>query len=254
MMDSSLRGNDKEKKKDSTRKPLPMREIVLDTETTGLDPNSGHRIVELACVELISHMPTGRHFHCYLNPERDMPQEAFKIHGLSAEFLSTHGLFESIAGSFLDFIETSPLVIHNAGFDMKFLNYELRKAGYPVLGKHPVIDTIPLARKAFPGSLVNLDALCRRFKIDLSRRDKHGALLDAQLLAEVYLELKGGKQHGMAFMKASTAIAENEENFREQGPSKKTWPLRSFPLSPEDQTAHTTFLEKHPNSLWHKVK
>jgi DNA polymerase-3 subunit epsilon len=257
-----LRGNDNGLSNDVTkddttqqpRKPKPMREIVLDTETTGLDPNSGHRIVEIACVELISHMPTGRHFHHYLNPERDMPLEAFKIHGLSAEFLSNHGLFESIAGSFLDFIETSPLIIHNAGFDMKFLNYELRKAGYPMLGKHPVVDTVPLARKAFPGSLVNLDALCRRFKIDLSRRDKHGALLDAQLLAEVYLELKGGKQHGMAFMKSSENALAEAALAQDRETPKKSWPLRSFPLSAEDQAAHTTFLEKHPKALWHKVK
>ena len=231
-----------------------MREIVLDTETTGLDPNSGHRIVEIACVELINHMPTGAYFHHYLNPERDIPQEAFKIHGLSAEFLSNHGIFESIASTFLDFIETSPLIIHNAGFDLKFLNFELRKAGFPTLGKHPVVDTIPLARKAFPGALVNLDALCRRFKIDLSRRDKHGALLDAQLLAEVYLELKGGKQHGMAFMKTSDNKLAEAALLQDQALPKKTWPQRHFPLSAADEAAHQTFLQRHPHSLWHKVK
>ena len=231
-----------------------MREIVLDTETTGLDPNSGHRIVEIACVELINHMPTGAHFHHYLNPERDMPHEAFKVHGLSAEFLSAYGLFETIAGPFLDFIETSPLVIHNAGFDMKFINYELRKAGFPALAKHPVIDTIPMARQAFPGAQVNLDALCRRFKIDLSARDKHGALLDAQLLAEVYLELKGGKQHGMAFMQGPSKTQGAPALDQPLKAPAKNWPLRTFSLSEKEKADHDAFLDKYPKALWHRVK
>ncbi len=231
-----------------------MREIVLDTETTGLDPNSGHKIVEIACVELKNHMPTGRHFHHYLNPQRDMPAEAFKVHGLSVEFLSAFGLFESIAGPFLDFIETSPLVIHNAGFDMKFLNYELRHAGFPALNKHPIIDTIPLARKAFPGAQVNLDALCRRFKIDLAAREKHGALLDAQLLAEVYLELKGGKQHGMVFMNNGENITGKSEILGEETAPKKLWPVRVFPLTVQEQKDHTAFMAKYPKALWHQLK
>ena len=171
-----------------------MREIVLDTETTGLDPYTGDRLVELGCVELVDSFPTGSTFHAYINPERDMPDEAFRIHGLSAEFLSDKPKFTAVAQDFLDFIEESKLVIHNAEFDMKFLNYELGLIGKDPLSKERVVDTLIIARRKYPGSPNSLDALCNRYKIDNSRRTKHGALLDSEILAEVYLELSGGRQ------------------------------------------------------------
>jgi DNA polymerase III subunit epsilon len=171
-----------------------MREIVLDTETTGLDPFTGDRLVEIGCVELENSLPTGDTFHVYLNPQRDMPDEAFRIHGLSGDFLASKPLFESVVDSFLSFIGTSKLVIHNAEFDMKFLNNELKLAGKAVLSKERVIDTLAIARRKHPGSPNSLDALCSRYKIDNSRRTKHGALMDSEILAEVYLELCGGRQ------------------------------------------------------------
>jgi len=171
-----------------------MREIVLDTETTGLDPAEGHRIVEIGAVELINHMPTARTFHKHLNPERMMPKEAFEVHGLGDDFLKTQPLFASVAQEFLDFIGDARLVIHNAAFDMKFLNHELERVGRTALAFGRVTDTLMLARSRFPGSPASLDALCRRFGIDTSMREKHGALLDSQILADVYLELIGGRQ------------------------------------------------------------
>ncbi len=174
-----------------------MREVVLDTETTGFDPDSGHRIVEIACLELQNHMPTGRHFQQYVHPERGMPEEAFKIHGLSAEFLSGFPVFGEVADRFLEFIAEAPLVIHNAAFDLKFLNAELAGAGRTLLLAERAVDTVALARRRFPGAQASLDALCRRFGIDNSARTTHGARLDAELLAEVYLELTGGRQAGL---------------------------------------------------------
>ncbi|MCC2096940.1 MAG: DNA polymerase III subunit epsilon [Hyphomicrobiales bacterium] len=171
-----------------------MREIVLDTETTGLDPYTGDRLVELGCVELVNSLPSGETFHVYLDPERDMPEEAFRIHGLSAEFLKGKPKFGEVAQQFLDFIADAKLVIHNAEFDMKFLNHELKLVGIEPLLKDRVVDTLMIARRKFPGSPNSLDALCSRFKIDNSRRTKHGALLDSEILAEVYLELIGGRQ------------------------------------------------------------
>ena len=164
-----------------------MREIVLDTETTGLDPANGDRVVEIGCVETMHHIATGESFHVYINPERDMPQEAFNVHGLSEEFLSDKPVFAEIIGDFMAFIGDAPLVIHNAEFDMRFLNAEFKKLGRPLLPRERAIDTVAMARRKFPGAQANLDALCRRFEIDLSRRNKHGALLDAELLADVYL-------------------------------------------------------------------
>ena len=171
-----------------------MREIVLDTETTGLDPATGDRLVEIGCVALENSLPNGDTFHVYLNPERDMPNEAFQIHGLSYEFLSDKPKFDEVADSFLNFISDSNLIIHNAEFDIKFLNHELAQAGKPTIEKYRVVDTLALARKKHPGSPNSLDALCGRYRIDNSRRTKHGALLDSELLAEVYLELIGGRQ------------------------------------------------------------
>ncbi|MGH6954193.1 MAG: DNA polymerase III subunit epsilon, partial [Alphaproteobacteria bacterium] len=165
-----------------------MREIVLDTETTGLEPAEGHRIVELGCLELENHVPTGRSFRAYLNPEREVPAEAFEVHGLSGEFLATQSRFSEVCDDFLGFVADSPLVIHNAGFDLGFVNAELARAGRPPLEAGRVTDTLELARRRFPGAQAGLDALCRRFGIDLSGRQKHGALVDAGLLAKVYLE------------------------------------------------------------------
>jgi DNA polymerase-3 subunit epsilon len=171
-----------------------MREIVLDTETTGLEPAEGHRIVEIGAVELFNHMPTGRTFHQYINPLRPMPKEAFEVHGLGDDFLRDKPVFKAVGQAFLDFIEDSRLVIHNAAFDMKFLNAELGLAGLPALAAERALDTLLIARKRFPGSPASLDALCRRFGVDNSSREKHGALLDSEILAEVYLELVGGRQ------------------------------------------------------------
>ena len=175
-----------------------MREIVLDTETTGLDPNAGHRLVEVACIELSNRLPTGKTFQSYFNPERDMPEEAFRVHGLSQEFLSQHSSFASKAAEFLEFVGDSPLVIHNAEFDLRFLRAELKMCELLGLKENPVVDTVIMARQKFPGQPASLDALCKRFSIDLSQRSLHGAMLDCELLAQVYVELTGGRQRGFS--------------------------------------------------------
>ncbi len=221
-----------------------MREIVLDTETTGLDPGSGHRIVEIGCVETRHHIATGESFHVYVNPERDMPEEAFNVHGLSEQFLSDKPVFAEVVEGFLAFVEDSPLVIHNAEFDMKFLNAELKKVGRPLLDRDRAIDTVALARRKFPGAQVNLDALCRRFEIDLSRRDKHGALLDAELLADVYLQLRGGAQPGFE-------LAGN--NVDSSGPvevQRQARPPRPHAPSAEELAAHAKLVETLNEPLW----
>ena len=171
-----------------------MREIVLDTETTGLDPAEGHRIIEICCLELESHVPTGKNFHTLVQPERDVPEDALRVHGISADKLAEAPLFGDIADDFLDFIGDAPLVAHNAEFDLKFLNAEMTRIGLPPFPPSRGIDTIVLAKRRFPGARYSLDELCRRFNIDLSVRTKHGAMIDAQLLAQVYLELIGGRQ------------------------------------------------------------
>lgn len=178
-----------------------MREIVLDTETTGFKPEEGHRLVEIGCLELINHVKTGRKpFHVYINPERDMPEEAAKVHGLTGEFLADKPVFAAVVDEFLEFIEDSPLVIHNAAFDMSFINAELLGVGRRPLPRDRAVDTLLMARRKFPGSPASLDALCKRFGVDNSGRSFHGALLDAELLADVYLELMGGRQVGLALM------------------------------------------------------
>jgi DNA polymerase-3 subunit epsilon len=173
---------------------MNIREILLDTETTGLSPNDGHRIVEIGALEMVNKVLTGNKFHFYINPERNMPNEAYRIHGISQDFLQDKPLFKEIANEFMEFIEGGNLVIHNAPFDIKFLNHELSLVKLPSLELSEAIDTLTIARKTFPGARVNLDALCRRFKVDNSSREFHGALLDAALLAEVYVELTGGRQ------------------------------------------------------------
>jgi DNA polymerase-3 subunit epsilon len=171
-----------------------MREIVFDTETTGLDPFQGDRLVEIGCVELINRFPTGQTFHRYINPERDMPQAAFAVHGLSADFLKGHSVFAAIVDEFIEFVGDSPLIAHNAMFDLGFINFELERASRAPIGRERLVDTLMLARRKHPGTSNKLDDLCQRYRIDNSRRTKHGALLDAELLAEVYVELIGARQ------------------------------------------------------------
>ena len=174
-----------------------MREISFDTETTGLNPRGGDRLVEIGGVELINHVPTGNSYHVYINPQRDMPEEAFRVHGLSAEFLSDKPLFEQVADDFLGFVGDATLVLHNAAFDMGFINFELEKVGRRTIPNTQVIDTLEIARRKHPTGPNSLDALCSRYGIDNSKRVKHGALLDAEILAEVYLEMIGGKQRAL---------------------------------------------------------
>ena len=188
-----------------------MREIVLDTETTGLDPASGHRIVEIGCLELVNHLPSGRTFQRYLNPDRDVPEDAFAVHGLSAVFLADKPRFADVAEELLAFIDGAPLVIHNAEFDIRFLNTELTRLGLPALATDLAVDTLLLARRKFPGSPASLDALCGRFNIDNAARSLHGALLDAELLAEVYLELIGGRQPGLGLAIDVAAVVAKTE-------------------------------------------
>jgi len=219
-----------------------MREIALDTETTGFDPSQGHRIVEIGCVELLNHVPTGRTYQVYINPERSMPTEAFEVHGLSDEFLSDKPVFSEIAEPFLAFLADSRLVIHNASFDMGFINAELKGVQKPSVDPDRAIDTVIMARKKFPGSPANLDALCRRFQIDISDRTLHGALKDARLLADVYLELLGGRQPGLklASKEAQKAIAQ----FRRERPPRILAP------SPDEEKAHADFLGKLTDPIW----
>ena len=225
-----------------------MREIVLDTETTGLDPASGHRVVEIGAIEISNLIPTGRVFHHYIDPERDMPEEAFRVHGLSRAFLSGHKPFREIARAFLDFIADAPLVIHNAEFDTRFLNAELALLSLAPLDQSRIIDTLAMARRRHPGSPNSLDALCQRYSIDLSRRDKHGALLDANLLAEVYAELCGGRQAALSLQSA---------NVTRRAQTGELAKRRETPLAPrltmQEDSSHRAFvatLGKSP--LWEK--
>jgi len=218
-----------------------MRAIVLDTETTGLDPADGHRIVEVACLELDNHLPTGETFHSYVNPQRDVPEEAQRIHGLSEAFLRQHPAFAEIAGAFLEFLGDSPLVIHNAAFDLKFLNAELAWAGLDPLASERAIDTLELARRKFPGAQNNLDALCRRFGIDNSARTRHGALLDAELLAEVYLELIGGRQPNLELAHARQGT---------QREATRARPARPHAPGEAELAAHAAFIATLKDPIW----
>jgi DNA polymerase-3 subunit epsilon len=224
-----------------------MREIVLDTETTGLDPNTGHRVVEIGCVELINHIPTGLTYHQYINPERAMPDEAFAIHGLSEAFLSQHPVFADVADAFLDFVGDAKLVIHNAGFDVKFLNAELERLDHPLIPMARAIDTVQLARQRFPGAQASLDALCRRFEIDNSHRELHGALLDADLLSLVYLELIGGRQPGLEL--ASEARTARTQTQRVERPLR---PARPHAPTPDEEAAHAALVEKLSEPIWQR--
>ncbi len=217
-----------------------MREIVLDTETTGLDPFSGDRIVEIGAVELLNHMPTGKTYHQYINPERDMPSGAFAVHGLSAEFLSDKPVFANIAQAFLDFIGDSRLVIHNAAFDMKFLNAELKWCNHPQIPMPQALDTLLIARKKFAGAQNSLDALCRRFGIDNSNRTLHGALLDSEILAEVYLELVGGRQPDFALKVVQDNTGTSPSG--DYTPPKRPEALAAR-LTEDENAAHNAFIK-----------
>lgn len=229
-----------------------MREIALDTETTGLDPHAGHRIVEIGAVEMMNHVRTGNHFHIYLNPERDMPKEAEQVHGLSSEFLRDKPLFRSIADAFLEFVGDTQLVIHNAVFDMKFINAELERLGYPAIPMSQTRDTVQMARQKFPGQPANLDALCRRFQIDLSARTKHGALLDAELLADVYLELCGGRQAGLQLEAGTASQSTKADQLEESASVILNYTARSFELSAEEKQAHSALCKQITNPIWEK--
>lgn len=218
-----------------------MREIVLDTETTGFDPKTGDRIVEIGAVELMGHMATGKTFHEYINPERGMPDEAFQVHGLGDDFLRDKPKFAAVGQAFLDFVGDSKMIIHNAAFDMKFLNFELAKMGLRQLPWEQAVDTLAIARKKFPGSPSSLDALCRRFGIDNGARTLHGALLDSEILAEVYLELIGGKQPDFGL---STRVEPK------QGEVSTEWTSRPRPvplpnrITEKEIAAHAEFVGK----------
>lgn len=225
-----------------------IREIVLDTETTGLSPTDGDRLVEIGCVELINHIPTGKNFHVYINPQRSMPEEAFRVHGLSEQFLSDKPLFKDVVGDFLEFIGDATLVIHNAPFDMGFLNHQLEITGRRPL-PNPVIDTVMVARKKHPGARVSLDSLCKHYGIDNSRRTLHGALLDSEILAEVYLELIGGKQVSLALVAEVEVSSSNQVETRILAlPRPAALPGR---ISAEEAEAHSAFVAKMGESaLW----
>lgn len=228
-----------------------MREIVMDTETTGFDADKDDRIVEIGGIELLNHLPTGRTFHVYINPERPMPREAFEVHGLGDDFLRDKPRFAEIAQGFLDFIgDDARLVIHNASFDMKFLNAEFRRLGRPALPWSRALDTLALAREKFPGSPATLDALCRRFGIDNSNRQLHGALLDSELLAEVYLELIGGRQPDLVLdQPGQGAVAGPQgDSTGRRGPRPVPLPPR---LTPAEATAHAEFVARlGETSVW----
>jgi DNA polymerase-3 subunit epsilon len=221
-----------------------MREIILDTETTGLDPNAGHRVIEIGCIELHNHVPTGKHFHTYINPERDVPAEAAAVHGLTQERLQNEPVFAEIVDEFLRFVAEDRLVIHNAAFDIGFLNAELSRLGRLLIPMERALDTVAMARQRFPGAPANLDALCRRFGIDNSNRQLHGALLDADLLAQVYLELRGGRQPD--FIRAEAATIHERAAAR----PKIQRAARAFPPSAAELEAHAALVKSLNNPLW----
>ncbi|MFN2099352.1 DNA polymerase III subunit epsilon [Altererythrobacter sp. MF3-039] len=232
-----------------------MREIVFDTETTGLDPKSGDRMVEIGCIELINRMPTGETYHSYYNPERDMPSGAEAVHGLSAAFLSDKPMFGSKADGLLEFLQDSPLVAHNASFDFGFLNNELTLCGRDIVSMDRMVDTVALARKRHPGAKLSLDALCTRYGIDRSHRVKHGALLDAELLAQVYLELLGGRQIGLSLAADAGASAPNGDGrIAAAGAVRKPMGERREPrphvASPSELERHAEFVGQIENALW----
>lgn len=218
------------------------RELIFDTETTGFDPMSGDRLIEIGLVEMVDRSLTGSTYHVYVNPERDVPESAFKVHGLSTEFLKDKPVFSDVMDEFIEYVgDDSVLVAHNAEFDMRFINWELENAGKPILHTKRFIDTLAIARTKFPGAANSLDALCKRFGVSNTHRTLHGALLDAEILADVYIELLGGRQAGLdlAVQKSAAPI----------GP-KKERPRRSFPVSDEELTAHKEFVATLKDPIW----
>ncbi len=232
-----------------------MREIVFDTETTGLDPKSGDRMVEIGCVEMVDRVPTGESYHAYYNPERDMPAAAEAVHGLSISFLETKPLFKDTAQELLDFLGDAPLVAHNAGFDFGFLNAELGRIGFELVAMDRMVDTVAIARKRHPGAKLSLDALCTRYGIDRSHRVKHGALLDAELLAQVYIELTGGRQIGLGLAQdrpeaadeASQTAAHSADT---SGVVREMREPRPHSASPEETVRHKEFISGIKDALW----
>lgn len=227
-----------------------MREIVFDTETTGLDPAGGDRMVEVGCIEIYNRIETGRHFHAYFNPDRDMPSGAEAVHGLTAIFLSDKPRFPEKADELLDFLEDSPLVAHNAGFDFGFLNFELEACGKKAISVSRMVDTLALARTRHPGAKHSLDALCMRFGIDRSQRVKHGALLDAQLLAQVYVELTGGRQIGLGLVADAGKVPAGQVNW--PATLRETRPARPHSAAAEELERHRAFIARLVNPLWER--
>ena len=228
-----------------------LREIVLDTETTGLDPNAGHRLIELGCVELINHFPSGKTFHHYFDPERDVPTDAERIHGISTAMVRGKPLFKALADEFIAFIGEAQLIIHNASFDVGFLNAELTRISKPSITFDRVTDTLALARRKHPGAQNSLDALCKRYGIDNSRREKHGALLDSELLAEIYLELIGGHQ-------AKLDLSAEARGATLNGPKRVRVSPRPVPLQPritaDELAAHAAFIARLKEPIWAKYE
>ena len=224
------------------------REIVLDTETTGLNPAEGHRIVEIGALEMVNHVPTGKTFHIYINPERDIEGDAMAVHGITNERLTNEPVFAEIVDDFLSFIDTSPLIIHNAPFDMGFINAELEKCGRDPLPLDRAIDTLIMARRKFPGAQASLDALCKKFAIDNSHRKLHGAMIDTDLLADVYIELIGGKQPALSLNATDPNATINPQTARQKRATPK--PPRHFPPTQDELKAHRIFIGALKNSLW----
>ncbi len=232
-----------------------MREIIFDTETTGFDPQNGDRLVEIGCIEMIGRVATGKTFHCYYNPERDMPAGAEQVHGLSSKFLSDKALFASQADSLLEFLEDSPLVAHNASFDFGFINMELTRSGRQPIDLARMIDTIAIARARHPGAKMSLDALCTRYGIDRSHRTKHGALLDAELLAQLYVELTGGKQIGLGLADDADANGDDaNQRDRILVVERPFRPARPHAAPPADLERHRAFIASIPDSIWNQAK
>ncbi len=231
-----------------------MREIVFDTETTGLSPHDGHRLVEIGCVEIVNRVHTGRTFHAYLNPERGMPSEAEAIHGLSATFLSDKPCFHAVAGELIEFLGDSPLVAHNATFDFSFLNWELEQCGLAPIAMSRMVDTLALARSRHPGAKHSLDALCNRYGIDRSQRIKHGALLDAELLAQVYVELRGGRQIGLILAETPAAgMQVADAALVVARAPRRVRPPRPHAASDAELARHAAFIQKLVDPLWASV-
>lgn len=229
-----------------------MREIVFDTETTGIGFSEGHRIIEIGAVELVNKYRTGKNFHVYINPQRQVSEGAFKVHGISDEFLKDKPVFGLVVAEFLDFIGDSKLIAHNAAFDMGFINHHFSQLGVPLINSDRVIDTLDIARKKYPGAKNNLDALCARLNIDTSARIHHGALLDAELLADCYLEMMGAgaKQRNLMFLGGDNTETSKVEAQVALGPTSEYYEPREFPLTEEETVLHEKFVESLKNPLW----